>query len=123
MVTPDVEVTTAAGQRIAVVSQDGLVKALAAAAIVLDQVGGCLFVQVERVSTGVPGEMRTALAQTVWKDRTDAKPQPEQTGTLTTPVPAAAPVVVGAREEDYAPQPGDVAVDESGVPAGLREGA
>lgn len=126
VVRPDREVTTT-GDLISAVSQEALMKALVDAAIMLDRAGGCLFVQLIRAETGVPGERVTTLAQVEWKDRTDARPQPEQTGELeplrVVPEPELpAEVVPVEQDEDiYADaEPNEIAVDESAVPAGLR---
>lgn len=125
VVRPDYEVTTT-GAPVPAVSQEALLKAVIDGAVMLHRAGGCLFVQQVRAETGVPGERVTTLAQVEWKDRTDARAQPEQVGELeplravpSPELPADAPV-----EQDegiYADaEPDEIAVDESAVPAGLR---
>lgn len=59
-------------------SRERLIEALADGATMLDIAGGCLEVVVGRAPTDVPGEMVMTGALIMWKDRTDAKPQPEQ---------------------------------------------
>lgn len=123
MVTPDRLAVTATGEQLEVVSQEALVKAFYDAAIVMDRLGGCVFVQANRGSTGVNGEKVTTLAQVVWKHRTDARETPEQPGTLVAaPAPAAEPVELAP--EATGDSDGEfVDVDESAVPLRLREGA
>lgn len=59
------------------VSRQALVDAFVDAATILDLAGGCLEVVVGRTPTGVPHEMVMNGALLVWRDRTDAKDQPE----------------------------------------------
>jgi hypothetical protein len=59
------------------VSREALYQAFADAATLLDLAGGCLEVVVGRAPTNVPGEMVMTGALLCWKDRTDARPQPE----------------------------------------------
>lgn len=59
------------------VSRQALVDAFVDAATILDLAGGCLEVVVGRAPTNVPGEMVMTGAVLCWKDRTDAKAQPE----------------------------------------------
>lgn len=104
-----------------VVSQDALIKAVYDAAIMLDRAGGVASVVVGRAPTGLDGEMVTTGAVVEWKDRTDARAQPEKASTVhEEPAPLALvedPPVV----DDYNPQPGEVEVDERDVPPALRE--
>jgi len=60
-----------------VVERGALLDALVDAAAILDRIGGVLSVVQERRPTGAPGEMRSVVVAIEWKDRTDAKPQPE----------------------------------------------
>ena len=74
------------------VERQDLVNALADAAAVLDRIGGVLAVVQERVPSGAPGEMVSAVVVIEWKDRTDAKPQLEQpTQVVAPPEPEPAP--------------------------------
>jgi hypothetical protein len=114
-VRPDHYVDTAEGQ-LAAVSQDALVKALYDAAIILDRAGGVASVVVGRAPTGLPGEFVTTGAVVEWKDRTDAKAQPETKVTVQTE-PTPLQLV-----DDYNP-PAGVEVDERDVPPELREHA
>lgn len=60
------------------VEREDLIHALLDAAAILDRIGGVLSVVQERLPTGAPGEMRSVAVAIEWKDRTDAKAQPEQ---------------------------------------------
>lgn len=103
---------------VAAVSQDALVKALYDAAIVLDREGGFISVSTGRAHTDLEGEMVTTGAVVEWKDRTDARPQPEKQSAVTEP-PLA--LVEDEPADDYDPEPGEVEVDERDVPPALRE--
>ena len=88
-VRPDQALETEEGQ-ILVVSQDALAKAVYDGAIMLHRAGGVFSIVVGREPTGLPGEMVTTGAICEWKDRTDARPQPEKPVTVhTEPVPVA----------------------------------
>jgi hypothetical protein len=60
------------------VSREALIDAVVEQAAWLDFAGGCLEVVVNRAPTGMPGEMVTTGVGICWKDRTDARPQPEK---------------------------------------------
>jgi hypothetical protein len=111
------------------------VQALAAAVLegvqVVNFSGGVLEVIVSRVPTGFPEERVTSAAIVRWKDRTDARSQPEHDGPAITRPPAdVAPEDGHDREEEAlavaaAANGGaavDLDVDESSVPPHLREG-
>jgi len=111
---------------IPVVSQSSLVKAVADGALMLDRAGGTLSVVLQRHATGFPNEMVTVGAVIEWRDRTDARPQPEQPATPEVQVDGALTDALAAAERVEAeleePPPGDgtVEVDERNVPAPLR---
>lgn len=117
-----------------IVSQESLAKAMVDAAIVLDRVGGCVFVAVKRQATGVPNEMLTSDAVVTWQDRAFPKDAPESADTGTgAGVPAAPPVTEAALAEpvpaaagdgerppqDYDPE-NPPEVDESDIPVEMR---
>lgn len=64
---------------IAAVSQQELHKAVAEGVVLLERAGGTLAVTINRIETGIPQECVTGAALVEWKDRTDARPQPEST--------------------------------------------
>lgn len=119
---------------IPVVSQNSLVKAVADGALMLDRAGGTLSVVLQRHATGFPNEMVTVGAVIEWRDRTDARPQPEvaretfvlpaEDGGVDGVVGALHGEVLSAEQQQGAdePPPGDgtVEVDERDVPAELR---
>jgi len=122
LIPPDLEV--ARGEdRYEVVSQEALIKAACDLAVVIDQCGGCGEILVDRTRTQIPGEALTTGAVTTWKDRTDAKPQPEQTDdkqqVVTEPTPLKAVPDDGVVRDEK----GDPEVDETAVPPGLRANA
>jgi hypothetical protein len=126
LVRPDHEVPTVAPETyspdgvIAAVSQQALGKAVLDGVVMLDRAGGVLSVTVSRAQTGVPGERVTSGAMVEWKDRTDARPAPEQDGPSVPVAPPNGPVeavpvaVTGEREMPE--------VDERDVPPELRGG-
>lgn len=59
------------------VSDEAMIESLMEAAALLKRAGGVLTVIVQRVPTDFPGERVTTAAVFEWKDRTDARPQPE----------------------------------------------
>jgi hypothetical protein len=59
------------------VEDDAIVASLLEASAILKRCGGVLTVIVQREEGDFPGEMFTTAAVFQWKDRTDAKPQPE----------------------------------------------
>jgi len=128
LVRPDHQVSSVDGGVIAAVSQESLLKAVMDGAIVLDRCGGHLAVSLDRTQTGVPGERVTTGAMVTWKDRTDARPAPEQDSPSVLAV-AAEPSAPVERSPAPAEQNGAVPVgvsasgeevDESDVPPELR---
>jgi hypothetical protein len=65
-------------------SREALISALIDASALLDIAGGTLSVVVGRQPTNLPGEMVMTGAVLEWRDRTDAKPQPEAPSTVHT---------------------------------------
>lgn len=91
-----------------VMSRQALVNALVDGATMLDIAGGTLSVVVGRAATTLPGEMVMTGAVLEWRDRTDAKPQPEQAFSVTPePEPAATTATPDepAQDIDYAELP------------------
>lgn len=107
-VRPDYAIETQDGP-LGVVSRQALVEAIIDGATMLDRAGGVFTVIVGRQATDLAGEMVTTGAIFEWKDRTDAKPQAEQTTVVTEPVPL--------QLVDDEPD-----VDESDLPPALRTG-
>lgn len=60
------------------VDRQDLFDAVADAVTMVDRAGGVMSLVVGRGETGYPGEMVTTAAVVEWKDRSDAKPQPER---------------------------------------------
>lgn len=85
-VHPDVGFPTEDGV-LGVVSREALDQALLDGASLLDRAGGVFTVIVGRGPTDLPGEMLTTGVVCEWKDRTDAKPQPEQRVDVVAPPP------------------------------------
>lgn len=75
---------------IPVVSREAMREAFLDGEALMAQAGGVFTAVSERVRTNVPQEMVTTYAAFEWKDRTDARPQPEpETGRIAaTPAPA-----------------------------------
>jgi|SRR5580704_3479270 hypothetical protein len=128
LVRPDHEVDTFDAENgytplgpVGAVSQQALGKAVMDGVIMLDRAGGVLSVTVSRATTGVPGERVTTGAMVEWKDRTDARPQPERDTPPVAPelVPAQA-AQNGAAHAEAAPAEELPEIDESDVPAELR---
>lgn len=131
LVRPDHQIQTLDGDVIAAVSQEALVKAVYDLAIVLDRTGGVGSIIVARAPTGVEGERVTTGALIEWKDRTDARPQPERDAQIPVEPPAenghaqraamdgefAEALVAAADSEAELP-----AVDEQDLPEHLRTG-
>jgi hypothetical protein len=105
----------------------GIAQAILDGEAALHRLGGVLTIVVGRHPTDLPGEMVTTSALIEWKDRTDARPQPETPGD---PVPEQAapparePEPVGA---DVLPPPADAAAfaelpeeDDSSIEPALR---
>lgn len=65
-------------------SREALIGALIDGAALLDIAGGVLSVMVGRAPTDLPGEMVMTTAILEWRDRTDAKAQPERPSTVPT---------------------------------------
>jgi hypothetical protein len=59
--------------------------------VLLDRAGGVMTVLVGRQPTNLPGEMVTTQALVEWRDRTDAREQPERAGDIVQADPAPAP--------------------------------
>jgi hypothetical protein len=76
LLLPDIAVRVASGE-MEVVSRQALVEAVMEAVVTQDMAGGFISVAVQRQPTGAPNEMVTVSAMVEWKDRTDAKAQPE----------------------------------------------
>jgi hypothetical protein len=71
------------------VEDDAIVASLLEASAILKRCGGVLTVIVQREEGDFPGEMFTTAAVFQWKDRTDAKSQPEtRQQILPAPLPA-----------------------------------
>lgn len=128
LVRPDHQIQTLDGDVIAAVSQEQLVKAVYDLAIVLDRAGGVGSIIVARTPTGVEGERVTTGALCEWKDRTDARPQPERDAQIPVEPPAenghtpgdaelAQALVAAADSEAELPT-----VDEQDLPGHLRTG-
>jgi hypothetical protein len=95
-----------------VLSREQLIEALIDGAAILDIAGGVLSCVVGRAPTNLPGEMVMTGAVLEWKDRTDAKPQPEPAATVTE----------SAADPDPEAIPGQLTVDdalETGEPDGF----
>lgn len=108
------------------VTQDALAAAMVEAAVVLSKCGGVITVLVHRQPTEIPGEMVTVGALLEWKDRTDAKAQPEQPSApaeTDEPLESDEPAAVAV---DPTPNPDGFAVEDmpdedvSAIPVGLR---
>lgn len=75
---PDQELHLQDGRTLYIVSRDARVAAFVDAEAVQEQCGGFVSFQSVREPTEIPGEMVTTLLICEWKDRTDAKEQPER---------------------------------------------
>lgn len=107
------------------VDRKELIDALMDGEALLWRGGGVLTVLPARQPTDLPGEMITTAVVFEWKDRTDARPQPEQPGGAATTIPA--PSVIApqpAAPESTAPTAEPVpavvgsfdGLDETGLP-------
>jgi hypothetical protein len=76
-VYPDTAYVLPDGETIAIVSEDALLDEAVSMLRVAYRLGGIVQVVQDRAKTGVPNEMVTVGALVQWRDRTDAKPQPE----------------------------------------------
>jgi hypothetical protein len=99
-----------------VLSREQLIEALIDGAAILDIAGGVLTCVVGRAPTNLPGEMVMTGAVLEWKDRTDAKPQPEATGHVTE-TPAADPMAGQLTVDDALEQTEPDGFDYSKLPA------
>jgi hypothetical protein len=133
--TPDTTIWTEAYGEIPVVSDQAFLETLMAFGQLQTIAGGVVTQIVDRHPTDVPGEMVTTQAVFEWKDRTDAKSQPEtQTGVAYVQQPESADptpeeleaqledellATPAANGEDELPEP-DEAEDDSAIPAGQR---
>jgi hypothetical protein len=124
---PDTIIETR-GREIAVVSDQAFLEMSVAFAQMQLIGGGVVTSIVERYPTDLPGEMVTTRAIFEWKDRTDAKAQPEaQTGVALAPdapLPDPSPAELEHHLEEEAAagelaEP-EEAEDDSAIPAGQR---
>jgi hypothetical protein len=90
------------------VTDEAYFNALLAVAQVQAVAGGIVTAVVQRAPTGIPNEMVTTSALVEWRDRTDAKPQPERSVTIEAPVEQAGLFEPTAEDE---PPPG-VVIDD-----------
>jgi hypothetical protein len=91
------------------VSREALIGAMIDGATLLDIAGGVLSVVVGRAPTDVPGEMVMTGALLEWKDRTDARSQPEAPVAVTPePRREPEPEVLAEPEADVDPVAPDV---------------
>ena len=71
------------GETYDVVTDEDLMRAMSRAVVVLGVAGGMVAVVTQRKAVpGVPNFYVTTAAMVEWRDRTNAKPQPEQEGPL-----------------------------------------
>jgi hypothetical protein len=109
------------------VERQDVIEALVDAAAVLDCVGGALAVVQQREPTEVFGEMVTTAVLIEWKDRTDARSQPEAAPRARRAAPDPAPAELeaqleaeaGVSEEEFLRQ-AEVGEDLSSVEAAAR---
>jgi spore coat polysaccharide biosynthesis protein SpsF (cytidylyltransferase family) len=111
---PDTQLQVEDGAVIGVASDESVARAVLDGVVMLNRAGGCLYVSVQRVPTGVEGEMVNLGALVEWRDRTDAKPSAEQP--VSTPVKEATASVTGLLDEPLE----DDLVDEASVPTAMR---
>lgn len=108
------------------VSRDDMREALIDAEALMARAGGHLNVVTHRQRAdevyegALPGEVLTVAALFEWKDRTDARPQPESTVTAAPPPPPASDFVASSEVEEsepgFTPRP---LADDDGVGDGL----
>jgi hypothetical protein len=98
-----------------VLSREALIGALIDGAAILDIAGGVLTCVVGRAPTNLPGEMVMTGAVLEWKDRTDAKAQPEPAAAVTEPPPG--PEIPGQLTVDDALTSEPDGLDYSQLPA------
>lgn len=130
------EVQDDAGQRytLPVISREQMRDAYMDGEALQARAGGVFTAYVQRVRTGVPNEMVTVAAVFEWKDRADARPQPEDGAPVLRPAAATPPAEIA--DEDLAAvaaemeAPVDVEPDDPGedpdedlsaIPPHLRE--
>lgn len=133
---PDEMVTTRGGREIAVVSEEQFLTELVNLGRVQAFAGGVITSVVFRQPTDLPGEMVTVGAVLEWKDRTDARDQPEPAHLdQIVAEPRWAPDAAGLPDDDMEETGSDEpledevgdglqvdedAVDESAIPESLR---
>lgn len=114
LLQPDTVTPTRLGE-IPTVSREALVGALMDGEAMLTMAGGVLEIIVERAETGVPDERVTTMALIRWKDRTDARPQPERSEPLKPAASAPAAEQPAETELDITERPPALlAADEVG---------
>jgi hypothetical protein len=133
LVRPDHEVQTfgedergelVLGDPLAAVSPQALQQAVLEGVVMMERAGGVLCVTSNRAATGIPNERVTTAAMVEWKDRTDARAQPESdaevielhAGEGVEEAVLRAVDAVDAEPEEASP----VEVDEADVPVHLR---
>lgn len=127
-----------------IISRDQMRELMLDGEALLAMAGGVFTVYVQRARTGVPNEMVTVAAVGEWKDRADARPQPEDGGQqIARQEPAApAPAIQGdpelaqvaaeaaaqlqGQDQPAAPAPRTTAADDddedlSSIPPHLQE--
>lgn len=98
------------GETYDVVTDEDLMGAMQRAVIVLGVAGGMVAVVTQRKAVpGVPNFYVTTAAMVEWRDRTNAKPQPEQEG----PLGEAQPITHVESPEVQADLAADIAAPES----------
>lgn len=95
---PDQMYPTQSYGPIPIISREALVEAMAEAGTWVDFAGGTVTLVVKRHPTDAPNESVTVAAMIQWKDRTDARPQPE-------PVDELAPAPDGDDQAEAAEPP------------------
>lgn len=91
LVRPDQVMFVEGVGEVAYVSRQAMQEATLDAEAVVARVGGHYSVSTDRHPTGFPGEMVTTAAAFEWRDRTDAKEQPEHATPVATPEPEPEP--------------------------------
>lgn len=99
-VLPDTAVYTQTYGEIPVVSDEAWITAVVEAAQVQAFSGGVVTTLVHRHPTDLEGEMVTTHGVIEWKDRTDAKAQPEAHSVMAEPAPEPEPVVEEPSDEE-----------------------
>lgn len=114
-VHPDVAIPTLQGE-VEAVSRETLVEAVLDGIALLDRSGGVLTIVVGRQPTDLPGEMVTTGAVCEWKDRTDARPQPEPAQQVTVQVPGEEELIREMPDPEFSEPP-----QEETLPLDLEE--